>query len=564
MKLTHLLATVLPLGVVLSASQSPLSVKTLTGIFTGLQSADYPAVREFRNIPYAQPPVNSLRFLPPQPLRPSVKHHYSTRFPPSCPQFLSNSPSFWNLLASPLLVNNGNQNQSSGLSVQTASEDCLSLAIWTPYNVSADANLPVAFFMTGGGFSTGGVDSMYILACLQQCLEKCRPKLLNMAKPKTYTYENTQLQNNVLYLNADYREVTGQRPQSWVNRTQAHIVVTINYRVNIFGFPNAAALDSPNLGILDQRLALEWVYANIASFGGDPDSIMLWGQSAGSQSADYHNFAFWDNPIAKSSFSQSGTATKPLSSADFTHSNFTFVAQSLGCDFPDEPFAELECMQQVPMTEIENFVGNYKGSPSIKFGPIADEVVIFSNYSARAAEGKISPNPAIFSDTANNDATLKPWPINNATDGPYQPVITAGTLSGWVCQTANTSMYRAAANRTTYRYQFAGNFSNPYSWLGAYHSSDLWMLFGTYDLYGAAVNGSGPTDLEIATSEAMQDYVLAFMKDPVNGPLEMGWLPYTYGSNVLRFGAGGVPVQNVSGYEIDGPCFGNGTYDPFP
>ena len=104
-----------------------------------------------------------------------------------------------------------------------------------------------------------------------------------MAKPKTYTYENTQLQNNVLYLNADYREVTGQRPQSWVNRTQAHIVVTINYRVNIFGFPNTAALDSPNLGILDQRLALEWVYANIASFGGDPDSIMLWGQSAGSQ-----------------------------------------------------------------------------------------------------------------------------------------------------------------------------------------------------------------------------------------------------------------------------------------
>ncbi|PVH73285.1 alpha/beta-hydrolase [Cadophora sp. DSE1049] len=515
MKFSFLLALVLPLTIVSGATQSPFTVKTLTGVFTGLQNPEYPAVREFRNIPYAQPPVNSLRFLPPQPLRPSVKHHYSTRFPPSCPQFSSSSASFWNLFASPLLVNNGNQNQSSGLSVQTASEDCLSLAIWTPYNVSADAKLPVAFFMTGGGFSTGGID------------------------------------------------ITGQRPQSWVNRTQGHIVVTTNYRVNIFGFPNAAASDSPNLGILDQRIALEWVYANIASFGGDPDSIMLWGQSAGSQSADYHNFAFWDNPIARSSFSQSGTASKQLSSADFTHSNFTFVAKSLGCDFPEEPFAELECMQQVPMTEIENFVGNYKGSPSIKFGPIADEVVIFSNYSARAANGKISPNPAIFSDTANNDATLKPWPINNTTDGPYQPVITAGTLSGWVCQTANTSIYRAAANRTTYRYQYAGNFSNPYSWLGAYHSSDLWMVFGTYDLYGTK-NASAPAEAEVATSKAMQDYILAFMKDPINGPSAVGWLPYTYGSNVLRFGAGGVLVQNVSGYEIDGPCFDNGTYDPFP
>lgn len=171
MKLTPLLAAVLPLGALSSAPQSPLTVKTLTGIFTGLQNADYPSVREFRNIPYAQPPVNSLRFLPPQPLRPSVKHHYSTRFPPSCPQFLSNSPSFWNLFASPLLVNNGNQNQSSGHSVQTASEDCLSLAIWTPYNVSADAKLPVAFFMTGGGFSTGGVDSMCISSSLSSCPE---------------------------------------------------------------------------------------------------------------------------------------------------------------------------------------------------------------------------------------------------------------------------------------------------------------------------------------------------------------------------------------------------------
>lgn len=430
---------------------------------------------------------------------------------------MASSDSFWNLFTPYLLVDNGSQNHTTGLSLQTGSEDCLSLAIWTPSAVAEDAKLPVAFFMTGGGFSTGGI------------------------------------------------EIPGQIPASWVNRTQGHIVVTINYRVNIFGFPNAAALDVPNVALLDQRLALEWVSQNIASFGGDPDSITLWGQSAGSQSVDYHNYAFWDNPIVKGSFSQSGTALKSLPSKDYTHTNFTFVAKSLGCDFPNEPDAELECMQQVPMTEIENFVGQYKSKPSISFGPIADEVYIFSNYSARAAAGKISPNPAIFSDCANNGASLAAWPAANVTDGPYQPAVDAGNLAGWVCPTSNTSLVRAAANLTTYRYQYAGAWpnQNPYSWLGAYHAADLVMNFGTYG-YGVTNSTEGPTSLEVETSEAMQDYILAFMKDPVNGPPAMGWLPYTYGGNVLRFGAGGVAVQNASGYDIDGPCYGNGTYNSFP
>jgi len=54
--------------------------------------------------------------------------------------------------------------------------------------------------------------------------------------------------------------------------------------MNIMGFPNAAGLQSQNLGIMDQRLSLEWVRDNIAYFGGDPSRIMIWGQSAGEES----------------------------------------------------------------------------------------------------------------------------------------------------------------------------------------------------------------------------------------------------------------------------------------
>lgn len=388
------------------------------------------------------------------------------------------------------------------------------MAIWTPHNVPQTKKLPVIIYLPGGGFTSDGVD------------------------------------------------IEAQKPQSWVSRTQSHIVVTINYRLGIFGFPNAAGLKSQNVGLLDQRKAVEWVHENIEAFGGDPEAITLWGQSAGSISTDYHNYAYWDNPIVKGSFSQSGTALLGIGTPDPHHTNFTSAAKNLGCDFPNDPKAELQCFQNVPATQIVNFIG---GSSDYSFTPVVDNTTVFSDYPARAAAGKIANIPSIFSDTANNDATLVTWPKDNVTVGPYQPAVTAGNLEDWICLSANTSIFRHAANRITYRYQYAGRWPNsePYSWLGAYHSADNPLIFGTYWLNTTNAT-QGFTEAEVRTSEAMQDAVLAFMKDPIKGPPAIGWLPYTYGSNVLRFGAGGVPVQNVSGYEIDGPCFGNGTYNSFP
>ena len=504
---------------VVSASSRDAShvVHTSTGKFTGHENPAFPGVKEFRSIPYAQPPVGQLRFQPPRRLDNSTEHHSSQDFPPSCPQFVVSRPSFYNQAVPYLLIDNGHQNHSSGLPAENASEDCLYLSMWTPKDVCADSNLPVAFFMTGGHFTTGGVN------------------------------------------------IPGQFPAAWVDRSREHIVVTINYRVNIFGFPNAAASASPNVGMLDQRMALEWVSENIAAFGGDPSRILLWGQSAGAISVDYHNFAFWDNPISHASFSQSGTAIKALEAEDRKHKNFTFVADHLGCNFPEDKDAELRCMQGVPTDDILNFVNHYNGSDKLIFLPVADEKLIFSNYTDRALNGYLSPNPAMFTDVANNNATLVSWPSANPAAGPNETAVIQGTLADWVCPTAGTSILRTKAGLLTYRAQYAGNFSNqtPYPWMGAYHCADLAMFFGTYD-YNALHSNSTPTALERATSEAMQDYLLVFMRDPFTGLQKSGWAPYANGSTILRFGADGMAVQNVSSAEIDGPCYGKGQYDPYP
>jgi carboxylesterase type B len=84
--------------------------------------------------------------------------------------------------------------------------------------------------------------------------------------------------------------------------------VSINYRVNVFGFPGAPTLSDPNPGFLDQRLAIEWTRNNIAAFGGDPQRITITGHSAGSMSCDDYAFAHKSDPIVNGFILSSGTA----------------------------------------------------------------------------------------------------------------------------------------------------------------------------------------------------------------------------------------------------------------
>ncbi|KAK0644460.1 Alpha/Beta hydrolase protein [Cercophora newfieldiana] len=514
-----------------SPSDSQLTVKTTTGTYTGLIDPPlFPHVRQFRSIPYAQPPLGPLRWAPPVAVPPSARHFFAQRFPPSCPQYQSRNLTVWTTNITDFAIRLYGQSFTAGAMAQASSEDCLYLAIWTPVKTNAsapeDRKLPVALFLPGGDFVGGGVDVPY------------------------------------------------QQPAGWIERTRSHIVVTANYRLNIGGFPWAAGLETQNVGILDARMALEWVYANIGAFGGDPERIMLWGQSAGGVAVDMVAHAFPEEPLAASLFMQSGTAMVNISAADPTHSNFTFVARNLGCDFPGDARAELECMRQVPMSLIQNFVGQYKDNatkPTMTFKPAPDERIVFFNYTTRDLEGKLPSIPALVSTTANEVATLSRYPLTNITDGPYQPTVDAGTVSIFVCLASNTTVLRGKRKLTTYRYEYAGNFSSitPLAWMGAYHAADIPPIFGTYQVPTPGrmkVMVDGVTSFERKVAEALQDHVLAFMQDPEDGLRNRGWPAHDDGEgrNLMRFGAGTTVQRRVSAGEVDDACVKGVKWNPNP
>ncbi|KAH8894665.1 alpha/beta-hydrolase [Thozetella sp. PMI_491] len=396
----------------------------------------------------------------------------------------------------------------------TTAEDCLKLAVWAPIHVKENAKLPVILFIPGGAFEIGGLNVPY------------------------------------------------QLPAGWVERTQQHIAIVANYRLDIMGFPNAAGLEDQNPGLLDQRRALEWVYDNIAAFGGDRDRITLWGQSAGAISVDMQLFAFPEEPLITGAFVQSGTAIGSTKPPDHEHRNFTFVAKKLGCDFPRDAAAELECMQTLPVVHILNFIGNYSDhamQPPLSFRPTPDERTVWLNYTKRAAEGHMARVPAIVS-TTTNEAAFFGYP-SDLSVGPNQEVVHQATVASFLCPAVSLMNARAGLGLRTYRYQYGGNFSNvaPLPWLGAYHASDIPMFMGSYELNGPA------TKFETRVAHAMQDFLYAFMVDTRNGLKHKGWPPHDgtvkQGGRIMRFGIDGEVDLVVDGRKVDKECVSRAQYN---
>lgn len=138
-------------------------------------------------------------------------------------------------------------------------ENCLVLNVHTPLDLTPDALLPVMFFIHGGGYFQGS-GSRFIYG-----------------------------------------------PNYLV--TKGVILVTINYRLNIQGFLCLGLKEAPgNAGMKDQVAALKWVQKNIRAFGGDPDNVTLFGESAGANSVSYHILSPMSKGLFHKAIAQSGSS----------------------------------------------------------------------------------------------------------------------------------------------------------------------------------------------------------------------------------------------------------------
>ncbi|KAF2999223.1 hypothetical protein E8E13_001574 [Curvularia kusanoi] len=472
-----------------------LVVSTSSGLLLGAVDSVTPDVVHFLGVPYAEPPVKARRW------RPAVrktaecgKFIDATEFGPACPQYHGSAPTTW-LVDAPEFHNQPEDYQD---------EDCLSVNIWAPWKDNATAALPVVAWIHGGSFQTGGAQTPY------------------------------------------------HNPSRWVQRSGKHIVVGINYRLNIFGWPNATALKSNevNLGYLDQRLAVEWIRDNIAKFGGDPERITLWGHSAGSVSVDSYELAYPHDPIVNGLIMSSGTAQSVVK---FGAANFTTVAEHFNCDNPNAT-AELDCMRDVPFLDITNWLKqrlDNKTTPAIAFTPIVDNRTMWANVTDRALSGEFIRKPAIIGTVVNEWGPFLPY---NRTFGPNQTLADNGTLAVFLCPSVQTTHERyAGGNATTFRYLYGGNFSNiaPLWWEGAYHSADLPLIFGTH---GIARGNSTPFEIEV--SKKMQDYFLAFVEDPEHGLPSAGWHGYagdSSGESTL-FGWKDSAIRPIPDKELESGC----------
>ncbi|CAC9895104.1 unnamed protein product [Aureobasidium pullulans] len=441
-----------------AASTDGLMVNTTSGRLQGFVNQTVPDVRQFLGIPYAQPPVGPLRFAPPQDPVSSRQLINATALPNSCMQQFSNGSTIYTAYEREFLISGGQ------------SEDCLYLSIWTPSLEGIDAKgspLPVFLYIPGGGFTSGGQNSMYKI------------------------------------------------PDKW----------------------------------------------NIAQFGGDPDRITLWGQSAGGASVANYPYAFADDPIVAGLIADSG-ATGIIAKSDPTHSNFTSLAGLVGCSNLNAS-AELTCVRNVNATTLESALSNYvisKKTPAISFTPSDDNITVFTNYTDRLVHGHLAQLPLITGSNTNEGAGFVPF----TPSGPGNATLVNTTLSIIACPVARDVARRDldSTKYPTYRYLYTGNFSNisPVSWFGAFHSAELPLLFGTHDEYGPG----NSTSFEYSVSQTMEALWLSFAENPAAGPKRFNtsdggyfaWPQFKQNaSDLVVFAEGGKTLQlATAGPRVDDFC----------
>ncbi|KAF9324182.1 hypothetical protein BGZ91_003115 [Linnemannia elongata] len=326
-----------------------VKVTTPTGTIQGWR--DQNAFR-FLGIPYAEPPVGNLRFASPVAKAAFTGTFDALSYKGICPQ-TSQDAGFVPLLLS--YLENG----------ATEKEDCLNLNVYTPSLKGAGQELlPVMFYIHGGGFTT--------------------------------------YSGSVIIF----------EPGNMVSRGGV-VVVTINYRLGMLGwFENEAAWGRSeiqgNQALRDQILALQWVQKNIASFGGDPNRVTVFGESAGATSIRALLAAPVAFPLYQGVIGESDPINIPFKTPDDAASIATYFLQALNC-------TDVACARTRPVDQVltAQTTANAKALADDKWTtwalverPSIDGLLIKTEFSAMVKAGTYNTKANIMWGTVHDEAGL--------------------------------------------------------------------------------------------------------------------------------------------------------------
>lgn len=347
-----LLSQLAVVGAASSSSCTGPTANTLNGTYYGYHNSFYNE-DFFLGMPYAQPPVNNLRYEPPQALNSSwAGAKNATQYGYEC-------------------VGYGLDTESQGNYV---SEDCLTLNVIRPSGYDGTP-LPVGVWIHGGGYvEGGGADHRYNLSFIVQ------------------------------------------------NSAEAGIPiigVSINYRLAGWGFLFSKELQDAgagNLGLRDQRMALHWVQENIASFGGDPTKVTIWGESAGAGSVGAQLVAYGgrDDKLFRGAIAESGA---PIlfgrdMTLNYSQTVYDNVTRATNCSAASDT---LQCLREVPFEALNSVLNSSVVASGSTF-PVIDGDFLQESPTLQLKAGTFVKVPFLIGANHDEGTAFGPRGINTTTE----------------------------------------------------------------------------------------------------------------------------------------------------
>ncbi len=442
MKIFFIFLLACVLSVLVSCTKSNPVLNIEGGQVVGVETPTK-GVTSFKGIPFAAPPVGELRWKEPQPVVPWQGVKVADKYGDAASQVTWDPNSFY-----------GKEWQASGSVPFT--EDCLYLNVWTPAAGETNKKLPVAMWIHGGGYREG------------------------------FAFEP---------------EMDGG--EYWASK--GVILVSVTYRLGVIGFFSHPLLtaESPNgvsgnYGVMDQAAALKWIHNNIAQFGGDPDNITIFGQSAGAGSVQTLCASPKSRDLIKKAISMSGgglgnmgMGMRMMSFDEIQNANKAMMDH-----FNKTTLEEMRALSFDELTKMANENGQGTGT-RLFYGPVVENYFLTKNFNDAALANKIPDIPYMFGFTSND--------LSDMTEA-----------IGKFC-----ALRAEKSKKPAYAYLFARQLPGDEN--GAFHSADLWYVFNSFK-HSWRPFTAGDKELSAKIVECWTNFVK--FGDP-NGKDGGIWTPYT-------------------------------------